>query len=224
MSGDACSPEPELKDLKGTPGTTPGHKHDGGKIPLQLIPTSALNKVGAVLGFGAQKYSKDAWRAGMDWSRLTGAALRHLTAFNGGEDQDDESGMSHLAHAACCIMFLLEYEDTYQEGDDRYDSFNAQVAREVLKGGSVDSPTYRGVSVTGLRCLSNPGESLEDTYNRLYIPTQEVKTDGKEEDRPRDYSHLEGRTPGFDTQRGEQDRNKAVTTYIDPGHYPGAGR
>ncbi len=117
------------RPVLGNPGTTPGYKHDGGKLPLHLLSTVALNKVAEVMAFGAQKYSTDAWRAGMDWSRLIGAALRHITAFNGGEDQDDESGLSHLAHAACCVMFLLEYEETFPEGDDRYDSFKADVDR-----------------------------------------------------------------------------------------------
>ena len=39
---------------------------------------------------------------------------------NDGEDKDPESGLSHLAHAACCIMFLLEFEKTHPELDDRY--------------------------------------------------------------------------------------------------------
>jgi hypothetical protein len=46
--------------------------------------------------------------------------MRHLHAFNDGEDKDPESGLSHLAHASCCLMFLLEFEKTHQELDDRY--------------------------------------------------------------------------------------------------------
>ena len=203
MSSDeqANSYDPNLES-RGTPGTTPGYKHDGDKIPLNLLSTIALNKTAEVMAFGAQKYSANAWRAGMDWSRLIGAGLRHLNAFNGGEDQDPESGLSHLAHLACCIMFLLEYEETFLEGDDRYDSFKAQVEREVAKGTPVEAPTYRGESVQALRLLGHSGESLEDTYLRLYYPV-EVKTDGKEESKlgmfgePVDHSHLEGRTPGY---------------------------
>ncbi len=95
-------------------------KYDTNKLPLQLISTEALNQVAAVLQFGANKYSANNWRSGFDWSRVIGAAMRHLTAFNGGEDKDPESGLSHLAHAACCLMFLLEFEKTHPELDDRY--------------------------------------------------------------------------------------------------------
>jgi hypothetical protein len=73
-----------------------------------------------VLKFGADKYAEHNWRKGFAWSRPLAAAMRHLTAFNDGEDKDPESGLSHLAHAACCIMFLLEFEKTHKELDDRY--------------------------------------------------------------------------------------------------------
>ena len=180
------------RPVLGNPGSqpAPGYKHDGGKVPLHLLSTVALNKTAEVMAFGAKKYGTDAWRAGMDWSRLIGAALRHITAFNGGEDVDPESGLSHMAHAACCVMFLLEYEDTFPEGDDRYDSFKAQVER-LKQAVQVESPTYRGASAQYLRLLGHPGESIEDTYRRLYYP-MEVKTDGE-----------------------DQDKNKAVSTYPD---------
>lgn len=52
--------------------------------------------------------------------RPLAAALRHVFAFIGGEDKDPETSLSHLAHASCCLMFLLEFEDTKKELDDRY--------------------------------------------------------------------------------------------------------
>jgi hypothetical protein len=95
-------------------------KFDGGKLPLHLLSTEAMNQTAAVLAFGAQKYAAHNWRKGFVWSRPLSAAMRHITAFNAGEDKDPESGLSHLAHAACCIMFLLEFEKTHKELDDRY--------------------------------------------------------------------------------------------------------
>lgn len=95
-------------------------KFDQDKLPLNLLSTEALNQTAAVLKFGAQKYAEHNWRKGFTWSRPLAAAMRHLTAFNDGEDKDPESGLSHLAHAACCIMFLLEFEKTHPELDDRY--------------------------------------------------------------------------------------------------------
>jgi hypothetical protein len=95
-------------------------KFDTDKLPLNLLSTEAMNQTAAVLAFGAQKYAAHNWRKGFAWSRPLAAAMRHLTAFNDGEDKDPESGLSHLAHAACCIMFLLEFEKTHQHLDDRY--------------------------------------------------------------------------------------------------------
>jgi hypothetical protein len=95
-------------------------KFDTNKLPLNLLSTEAMNQTAAVLAFGAQKYAAHNWRAGFAWSRPLAAAMRHITAFNDGEDCDPESGLSHLAHAACCIMFLLEFEKTHPHLDDRY--------------------------------------------------------------------------------------------------------
>jgi hypothetical protein len=95
-------------------------KFDDGKLPLHLLSTEAMNQTAAVLAFGAEKYAEHNWRKGFVWSRPLSAAMRHITAFNAGEDKDPESGLSHLAHAACCIMFLLEFEKTRKELDDRY--------------------------------------------------------------------------------------------------------
>lgn len=97
-----------------------GVKFDADKLPLHLLSTEAMNQTAAVLKFGAKKYAANNWRAGFDWSRPLSAAMRHITAFNDGEDCDPESGLSHLAHAACCIMFLLEFQKTHPELDDRY--------------------------------------------------------------------------------------------------------
>ena len=104
-------------------------KFDVDKLPLHLLSTEAMNQTAAVLKFGAQKYAEHNWRKGFAWSRPLAAAMRHITAFNDGEDCDPESGLSHLAHAACCIMFLLEFEKTHPHLDDRYKPNVPQVSK-----------------------------------------------------------------------------------------------
>lgn len=104
-----------------SPQAGEGNKFDQGKPRIELIPRSALLEEAAVLTFGAQKYDDDNWRGGMAWRRLIGAALRHTLAFADGEDLDPESGLSHLAHARCCLGFLIEYTSTHTELDDRYE-------------------------------------------------------------------------------------------------------
>ena len=87
-------------------------KFDTDKLPVNLLSSEALLQTAAVLKFGADKYAEHNWRQGFAWSRPLAAAMRHIMAFNDGEDKDPESGLSHLAHAMCCIMFLLEFEKT----------------------------------------------------------------------------------------------------------------
>ena len=100
-----------------------GAKHDQGKIPLELLPTQAIEEIAKVLQMGREKYSAWNWAQGFKWSRLVGAALRHLFAWMRGEDKDRESGLSHLAHAGCCILFLLQHEISNLGEDDRYKEF-----------------------------------------------------------------------------------------------------
>ncbi len=100
--------------------TSTGVKHDQEKTDMSLLSTIAMVKVAEVMTFGKKKYSAHNWRGGFVWSRPAAAALRHLFAWIGGEDKDPETGLSHLAHCACCIMFLLEFETTRPDLDDRY--------------------------------------------------------------------------------------------------------
>jgi len=97
-------------------------KHDETKTPWALLPFDAVEAVVEVLRFGAKKYGDRNWEQGEGflYSRLYSAAMRHLTAWWGGQDADPETGCSHLAHAACCILFLLAYRLRGQhESDDR---------------------------------------------------------------------------------------------------------
>lgn len=97
-----------------------GTKFDDNKVRMELLSTVALTEIAKVLTFGAKKYEANNWRQGIRWSRVLGATIRHIFAYLHGEDKDPESGLSHLAHAGCCIMFLLEYELTHTELDDRF--------------------------------------------------------------------------------------------------------
>jgi hypothetical protein len=97
-----------------------GKKYDTEKPPMDLLSPIAMEEISKVLGFGKGKYGTHNWRAGIAWSRVIAATLRHISSFNGGEDKDPETGLSHLAHAACGLMFLLEYEARRPEFDDRY--------------------------------------------------------------------------------------------------------
>ena len=91
--------------------TPVGRKFDAGKVDYTLVPWDGLEEVVKVLEFGARKYARDNWQqveGGMQ--RYQAAAFRHMIAYNQGEKADPETGLSHLAHAGCCLLFLLSLE------------------------------------------------------------------------------------------------------------------
>jgi len=98
----------------------PGTKFDFGKPRMELLPQKALLEIAQVLTFGSRKYEAWNWAKGMSWTRLIGATLRHIAAWSTGETKDPETGLNHLSHAACDLLFLLEYQHFRQEFDDRY--------------------------------------------------------------------------------------------------------
>lgn len=88
---------------------TEGRKDDTGKLRYDLVPFAALDEVVDVLTYGAQKYAPENWRHVPDaQTRYFAAAMRHLSRWKQGEIVDDETGCDHLAHAVCCLMFLIE--------------------------------------------------------------------------------------------------------------------
>lgn len=122
----------ETRDMSG------GTKHDQEKVRLDLLSSRWLTGTGAVLTFGAKKYDDHNWRKGIKLSRLLAACLRHLFAFLGGEDRDPETGLSHLYHASCCLMFASELHETMPDMDDRYKGPASQTKSYGVK--QVDPP------------------------------------------------------------------------------------
>lgn len=85
-----------------------GEKHDDNKNDYSLLPFDALEQVSKVLTFGAKKYKRDNWKTVPNSrTRYFSASCRHLFSWFRGEVNDPETGFNHLAHAICCLMFLL---------------------------------------------------------------------------------------------------------------------
>lgn len=96
-----------------------GHKDDAGKTEYFAMPWLALDEMAEVMTFGAQKYDLFNFRKGMKYGRLWSAAFRHMVAWWRGEENDRETGKSHLAHALCCIGMLLEIQKLGRGEDNR---------------------------------------------------------------------------------------------------------
>ena len=102
MSGwDAAKEKPTL-----------GVKFDRNKPMWSLVPPGPMEEVVEVLTYGANKYSPDNWQHVDDPdTRYFNAAMRHIWAWRQGEQFDAESHKSHLAHAVCCLLFLLAFDE-----------------------------------------------------------------------------------------------------------------
>lgn len=81
------------------------------KPPMHLLDKEAMFETARVLGFGAQKYAEENWRGGgaynLGTKRPLAAALRHIHQYLEGEVVDEDSGLNHLGHAMCEVMFAL---------------------------------------------------------------------------------------------------------------------
>lgn len=94
-------------------------KYDGDKLRFDLIPPEALEALAAVYTMGAGKYDDRNWEKGLSWSRVFAAVQRHLWSFWKGEDEDPESGLLHLAHAAWGCFALIHHSLLRRNKDDR---------------------------------------------------------------------------------------------------------
>ena len=95
------------------------------KPRLSLIPNEALFQMGSALTYGEDKYGTFNFKKGIKLSYLLDAAMRHISQFNNGEDNDLESGHSHLGHALANLAMCIDTHKNLPMFDDRYKA-NAQ--------------------------------------------------------------------------------------------------
>lgn len=89
-----------------------GIKYDEGKPLWNLLPWKQVEDIVKVLTRGKVKYSPDNWKKVEPYNdRYFAAAMRHLTAWHMGERLDPETGYPHLAHACCCLLFIMWKDD-----------------------------------------------------------------------------------------------------------------
>lgn len=94
------------------------YKFDGGKLRWDLMPFETLEGAVRVLMFGAKKYAAWSFMNVRPYrSRYFAALLRHMFAWWSGEQNDPETGESHLYHAMCCLIFLI-YGEVHEIKED----------------------------------------------------------------------------------------------------------
>lgn len=90
-------------------------KADSGKLQWSLLPFEELEDVVRVLMLGAKKYTPDNWKKCDNVTRYKDALMRHVISYVSGDITDEESGLSHLAHAVCNCLFLMYFNNTKEE-------------------------------------------------------------------------------------------------------------
>ena len=90
-------------------------KTDAGKVRPTLVESSLIREVAKVRMYGVAKYGdRENWSK-VEVERYRDALYRHWLAYLDGETVDKESGLSHLSHMACNLMFLIKLEERKKE-------------------------------------------------------------------------------------------------------------
>lgn len=76
---------------------------------LGALDPVALIELARVAGMGAEKYAAFNYLRGYDWALSFNAMQRHALLFWAGEDNDPESGLSHMAHCAWHALALVSF-------------------------------------------------------------------------------------------------------------------
>ena len=96
-----------------------GDRYNNGKPKWSLVPQSSLLPMVRVLEFGATKYEPFNWTKGLSITEICESLKRHLDAFMEGEDNDSDSGLSHIGHIQCNALFLSWMMENRKDLDDR---------------------------------------------------------------------------------------------------------
>lgn len=90
------------------------------KLPLELVPPSAVAALAESFADGAKKYGPYNWREkSVSSSVYYGACLRHLQSWWDGEDLSEDAGIDHLHHALACISIIVDAKSIGKLNDNR---------------------------------------------------------------------------------------------------------
>lgn len=90
------------------------------KAPMHLISGAAMYHEAMALGDGARKYGPFNWRQlKIEAMAYTAAAVRHIKAWEDGEDVAPDSLVHHLGHARASLGILIDAIECGAVIDDR---------------------------------------------------------------------------------------------------------
>lgn len=97
-----------------------GLRFNSGKRKWSLVDWKSLEPMVEVLEFGAKKYDDWNWANGLKTTEVCESLLRHVFAYLNGEDNDPESGITHIGHIQCNAMFLSYMAQNRKDLDTRH--------------------------------------------------------------------------------------------------------
>lgn len=101
------------------------------KSKIEWISPEFILGIGDVLADSATDKGARGWEEmPKNWLSHYGSLQRHLTAWRMGIEFDEESGKSHLLHAACRLMMLYTLQKRDQGIDDRRAKNLSQLSHE----------------------------------------------------------------------------------------------
>lgn len=113
--------------------TNPKEAVGASKPGVDHTPLGVLFEIDRALACGAKKYGRFNWRfTGIKANTYVNAIMRHLAAWAAGEEHDEESGESHLAHIGASVFLLLDAKARGVLEDDRLPQPDSDVKTEEM--------------------------------------------------------------------------------------------
>jgi hypothetical protein len=120
------------------------------KAPFSTVSAPVMAEVGVAMMEGALKYGRHNFRGvGVRASVYYDATIRHLFSYWEGEDQDPDSGMSHVTKAIASLMVLRDAMIHNKCDDDRpprspefYKELNTRAGELLKRYGDVNPHHY----------------------------------------------------------------------------------
>lgn len=155
-----------------------GARFNEGKPDFSMIPLCTMEDEIRVWMYGAKKYAKNNWMKGMDWDVPFACMMRHMAAWQRGEENDPETGLPHIAHAMCNLRMLTLYSKTFKEGDHRPSEWlqeympqrpiqtdiHASIRNDNLPVTTMDGKPFRSIVESALQ-MSGPAAVTNLTHD-----------------------------------------------------------
>jgi hypothetical protein len=136
-------------------------RYNTGKPQLRFVLTfpEAMKAIARVCEYGSRKYDLYNYMRGAPLSQYVDCGTRHLLAWWSGEDNDPESGLSHLDHFVWNAMALTQMAQAAgrEIRDDRPHVVMAGQDEKKAAPAVVESPLNDPRTLSSVSFLKEPG-------------------------------------------------------------------